>query len=120
MSFLETSQRIIAEGTIHVAFLIDESGAPHWNHGEWPDLNPMDVVKAWKTQSSAVWVGELKFSVIDRDEERLVGRSIRGDGTIILAKCLNWAGYLIAWAPHEIDAKLAHAEASKMANSVQS
>jgi len=120
MSFLEIAERVINEGTLQVAFLIDEGGNVQWSHGQWPDLNPMDVVTAWQSNTTAITIGDLRFSVIDKGDDRFVGKSIAGGGVLILAKCLSWPGYLIAWAPNDVDVTLAYAESARLANSVQS
>jgi hypothetical protein len=120
LSFLEIAERIINEGTLSVAFLIDEAGTVHWSHGEWPDLVPIDVVKAWQSEATAISIGDFRFSVIDRAEDKFVGRSIKGGGTLVVAKCLNWDGYLITWAQHEVQTTLAYSETARLANAVKS
>lgn len=119
MSFLEVAERIINEGTIGVGFLIDPQGTVHWQHGQWPDLVPANVINAWQSNSTAIQIGDLRFSVIDRGDDKFVGRSIKGGGTLIVSKCLNWDGYLITWSDNAIQSTLAYAEVAKMANAVQ-
>ena len=119
MSFLEIAEQVINEGTIQVYFLIDQNGQVVNQHGEWPDLNAASILQTWQSNASSFLVGNIKFSVIDKGDDRFVGRSLGGDGTVVLVKCLNWAGYLITWAQNDVQTRLAYTESAKMANAVK-
>ncbi len=119
MSFNELAQKAVGEGTIGVGFLIDRTGNQFWTVGEWPGFNPQMIVDAWQKGENAVQVGDLRFSVINKGEDRFVATNLAGQGHIILAKCMFWDGYLITWCPATVDNRVAFAEIVKMANSVR-
>ncbi len=120
MSFNEVAERVVSEGIIGVGFLVDPQGNQYWSVGEWPGFDPMAVIQAWQRGDNSVVVNDIKFSVINKGDDKYVATNIQQQGHIIVAKCMFWDGYVVAWSPANVLNTVAYAEVARMANAVRS
>ncbi len=120
MSFNEKVAEAINSGDIGVGFLIDEQGQQFWSEGTWEGFDPMAVLTEWRKSSmSPIIIGNIKFTVIGKTPERLISTNIGGQGHLIGAKCANWPGYLICWAPKTVPPDTAYSISQQIADLVR-
>lgn len=119
MSFNEIAERVVAEGIVGVGFLLDPQGNVYWSVGEWPGFDPMAVINAWQRGDNSIVVNDIKFSVINKGEDKYVLTNIQQQGHIIVAKCMFWDGFVVAWTPASFQSMVAYAEIARMANAVR-
>ena len=118
MSFQDEIQRVATEGTLGVVWLIGDDGKIYYTYGEWA-VDPLVAFNAWKAQNPAVNLGGIKFTVIAISPERLISKNMGGQGYVIVAKCTNWPGAIVAWAPATVQMDYAYAAAARLAAKVQ-
>ncbi len=101
MSFNDESAKAVAAGEIGVGFLIDGQGNQYWSVGTWEGFDPSFVLQEWqKSGMNPIVIGNLRFTVIVKDANKLVSTNIGGQGHLIGATCANWpGGYLVCWCP---------------------
>ncbi len=121
MSFNDLSAAAVAEGDIGVGFLIDNAGKTYWNVGTWEGFDPNYVLQEWLKQGmSPILIGNLKFTVMAKDPDKLVSTNIAGQGSLIGASCGNWAGgYMICWSPAALRPDIAYTVVKRLADSVR-
>ncbi|MHA2090468.1 MAG: hypothetical protein ACW98K_06375 [Candidatus Kariarchaeaceae archaeon] len=120
MSFNERVQEAVNNGDIGVGFLIDDNGQQFWSVGTWEGFDPMFVLNEWrKSAMSPIIIGNIKFTVIGKTPTRLVSTNVGGQGHLIGAKCSNWPGYMICWAPKSIPPDVAYSIVQQLGDLVR-
>jgi len=124
MSFNDYAQEATAAGDIGVGYLIDGQGNVYWEYGKenWAALDPHYVLQEWqKSGRTPIVVDNLKFTVIGKEQNRLVATNVGGQGHLIVAACSNWqGGYVVAWCPKTIPPDAAYSVCQKLADLVTS
>jgi hypothetical protein len=121
MSFNDLSAQAVADGDIGVGFLIDSTGNSYWQVGTWEGFDPNYVLQEWlKSGMSPILIGNLKFTVMAKDADKLVSTNIAGQGSLIGASCGNWpGGYMICWAPATLRPDIAYSVVKRLADAVR-
>ncbi len=122
MSFIERATEEFNSQNIGVGYLINEAGEIYWQVGEWEGFNPAFVLQEWKKSGmNPIIIGNLKFTVIGKDDDKLVSTNVTGQGNLIGAKTQFYpGGYLICWTPSSIRPDFAYSIVKQLADLVRS
>lgn len=115
MSFEEVAKSLVNSGLAEGVALVDASGNVVW---KWPeDWNPpvSELLSGWRSQEPGVLIGGVRFSVLERTDDKFVASSVSGGGVWIVMKHLTRKGQLIVvkFKPG-IDVMSASLEASRL------
>ena len=118
MSFQDEVQTLAAEGTLGVVWLIGDDLKCYYQYGDWA-VDPLIPFNAWKNQTPSIdFGGGLKFTVLAITPERIVSSNLGGQGHLFVARCPNWAGCVISWAPKDVRKDTAYASTARLAAKV--
>ncbi|MHA1616869.1 MAG: hypothetical protein ACTSX9_06130 [Candidatus Njordarchaeales archaeon] len=87
MTVQESLKKLVDQGILQGVFIFDSSGNISWIYpSDWePPIK--EVFDAWdNSEITGFNVGDVRFSVIERDPERFVAMNTSGKGTIIVLK----------------------------------
>ena len=119
MSFQDDVAILAQEGTIGVCWLVGDDQKIYYNYGDWA-VDPLIPFNALKTQNPSIdFGGDLRFSVITIDNDRIISTNMGGQGHLIVARCPKWAGCVITWSPADVQKDYAYASAARLAAKVQ-
>lgn len=117
MSFLEQAQQLMQEGVLGVGFLVGEDGSIYWSTQNW-DINPNEPIQMWQQGVSPMVVGGIKFSVLQRTDERMVATSLQGQGHLFIIKCPNYPAYMVAYSAASNQRDVAFSQIARVAGAV--
>ena len=118
MGFQEDAVQLYNEGIIGTLILLGVDGQIYWTLNDWP-VDGNYFLNIWYQKPNAIMLGESRFSVIDKGEDRFVCTSVRGEGHFIMAKCPFWNGFLVSWCPQGFGPSYAYAQIAKLAGQIR-
>ena len=95
MSLEEHAKRMFDLGVIKGVCLVDSKGDIIWSYpSEWkPPVK--ELMRLWKSNEPGITIEGIRFSVLERYDDRLVAMNVGGRGGWIVMKSIVRKGYVV-------------------------